>query len=452
MRTVTAAAELIDSVLALVPLIREHADRIESARRLPEPVVRALTEAGVFRWFVPRSCGGAEGDPVTFCRAVEEFARADGSTGWCAMLGGSLGLLGGVLPAAAAREIFADPGAVVAGTLAPNGVARAVDGGYHLSGRWSFGSGISHSTWVLGAGRVVDGGAPRLTPSGAPETRLLFVPRPEVELVDTWHVAGLRGTGSHDYRVHDRIVPARRACELAAAPVEPGALYGLPYLTVTTALMAGVALGIARHALDALEELAVVKTPARARTVLRESPQAQAQIGEAEGLLRAGRAFVYETLEEAWDTVARGRRLGRQQHGLLWLAGTQAVTQALAAVDLAFRAGGASSIFVASPLERCLRDIRTAAQHHALTPTNYETAGQLFLGFDLAGTLWGRDYRGDHHEPPPVGEHVGPPRTGRAVGLPARGGGAGRRTRPSPVPAPGRGRRPPPLREGGARR
>jgi indole-3-acetate monooxygenase len=391
----SATAAPVEAVRALAPLIGEHAEVIERERCLAEPVVKALTEAGVFRLFIPRALGGAEADPVTFCRVVEELATADGSTGWCTMLCGSYGHFSGLLPEAAAREIYGDPDAIMAGALAPKGIARVVAGGYRVSGRWSFGSGITHSTWVLGSCRVFDGDAPRLTPRGTPDMPLLFFPRSDVEIVDTWQVGGLRGTGSHDYQVRDLFVPAHRACWFTGKPVQPGPLYALPYITLSTALMAGVALGIARHALDALEALAAVKTPARSQAVLRESPLAQAQIGEAEGLLRAGQAFVYRTLEAAWDAVQRAGRLGREQHGLLRLAGTQAVTQALQAVDLAFRTGGASAIYLASPLERCLRDIRAAAQHHVLTPGNYETAGQLFLGFDLAGTFWGRDYRGE---------------------------------------------------------
>jgi indole-3-acetate monooxygenase len=156
----TATTATVEGVRALAPLIREHADRIESERRLPEPVVRALTEVGVFRHFVPRALGGAEADPITFCRAVEELVRADGSTGWIAMLCGSYGLLGGLLPEEAAREVYADPGAIVAGALAPTGIARLVPGGYRLSGRWSFGSGIEHSTWVLASCRLFDGRRP----------------------------------------------------------------------------------------------------------------------------------------------------------------------------------------------------------------------------------------------------------------------------------------------------
>jgi alkylation response protein AidB-like acyl-CoA dehydrogenase len=144
--------------------------------------------------------------------------------------------------------------------------------------------------------------------------RLLFFPRSDVEIIDTWHVGGLRGTGSHDYRVQDLFVPAHRTCWFTEEPVEPGPLYTLPLITMSTALMAGVVLGIARHALDALEELAAVKTP-RAQTVVREDPVARVRIGEAEGLLRAGQAFLYRTLEETWDIVRREGHLGQEQHG-----------------------------------------------------------------------------------------------------------------------------------------
>lgn len=384
----------LEAVRALGPYITEHTELIESERRLTDAVVRALIEAGVFKLFVPRALGGGETDPVTSCRVVEELSSVDGSTGWVSMLCGSYGLLSGLLTDEAAHEIYADPGAIVAGSLPPNGLARTVAGGYRVSGRWPMASGINHSTWVLGNCQVLDGDAPRLTSRGTPALRVLFFPRSEVEIVDTWHVTGLRGTGSHDYEVRDLFVPAHRACGLVDEPVHPGQLYALPYITIATVLMASVALGIARHALDALEDLASAKVPARFQTPLREHAYAQSQIGEAEGLLRGGRAFLFQTLEEAWDTVQEGRRLTWAQHGLLRLAGTQAVTQALQAADLVFRTGGATSIYARLPLERCLRDIRTAAQHHCVTPGNYEVAGQFFLGHDPAVTFWGRDFRG----------------------------------------------------------
>lgn len=389
----TAVAPGAEAARALAPLIQERAEQIETGRRLPEPVVRALIEAGFFKLLVPRAFGGADADPLTFCRVVEELAHADGSAGWVTMLCGSYGMLGGLLPEEAGREIYSAPDAVVAGALAPNGVARVVTGGYRVTGRWSYGSGIHHSTWILGGCQLFDGDTPRLLPSGKPDMQLLFFPRSDVEIVDTWHTTGLRGTGSNDYQVQDVFVPARRACRLADEPIQPGPLHRLPYVPTTVNLMAGVALGIARRALDELEELAAVKTHARSETLLREHASAQIQIGEAEGLLRAGQAFVYQTLADAWETAKRGERIDWKQHGLLRLAGLQAVTQALQVVDLAFRTAGATAIQLASPIERCQRDIRTAAQHNCLIPGNFEHAGQLFLGFAPASNAWGRDYR-----------------------------------------------------------
>jgi len=391
----TAIPGPLETVQALAPLVAEHADSIETERCLPKPVVRALIESGVFKLLAPRALGGAEADPITACRTLEELSRLDGSTGWCAHIAADYSLFGGLLPAEAAREIYSEPGAVVAGTFRRNGTARRVPGGYHVSGRWGFASGISHSTWTIGGFNVYDGDMPRFTASGVPEPRMLFFPTADAEIIDTWHVAGLRGTGSHDYAVNDLFVPERRAFWFSDKPVQPGPLYTLPAMALFVALMTSVTLGIARHAIDSLTELAHVKQPSGVAEVLRESPHAQARIGEAEGLLRAGRAFLYEAVEEAWDVALSGRHLTWEQRGLLWLSGVQATTQALQAVNLMFRAGGASSNFQSVPLERCLRDIRAASQHRLLQLSNFEVAGQFFLGFDMVGTAWGRDFRGD---------------------------------------------------------
>jgi indole-3-acetate monooxygenase len=305
----TAATTPLAAVRELAPLISNHADLIESERRLPEPVVRALIDAGVFKLFVPRALGGSEADPVIMCQVVEELSRCDGSAGWVSMLCGSYGLLSGLLPHDAARVIYADPDAIVAGSLVPKGIARIVDGGYRVSGRWPMASGINHSTWLLAVCRLFDGDRMRLMSHGSPQVRLLFFPTSEVEIIDTWHVAGLRGTGSHDYQVQDLFVPADYACELIDEPVHTGPLYTLPYVSMATVLMGSVALGIARHALDALEELAAAKVPSGSEIPLREHAHAQTQIGEAEGLLRAGQAFLYQTLGEAWSAVRDERRL-----------------------------------------------------------------------------------------------------------------------------------------------
>ena len=156
-------------------------------------------------------------------------------------------------------------------------------------------------------------------------------------------------------------------------------------------MIANVPLGIARHAIEAFKRLGAVKKPTFSQGLLREGSVAQSQLGEAEAFLRAGRAFLFESLRSAWEIVQRGERLSWHDRGLLWLSATQAATQALHAVDLVYRAGGAASVYTSTQLERCLRDIRVASQHVTVMTTNYEVAGQLFFGSDVSRTVWSRD-------------------------------------------------------------
>ena len=386
-------ATTLDALRRLAPVIRENADAIERDRCLPPPVVRGLTEAGVSRLLLPRSLGGGEVDPMMACQVFEEAARHDGAVGWCAMIGASNGYFGGLLPAAGARDIYADRAVVLAGTFRPAGTAVAVDGGYRVSGRWPFASGIMHSHWLVAGCRVLDGDTPRVTASGAPVAKLMFFPREQAKVIDTWHTGGLRGTGSHDFEVRDVFVPASRSAWFTDPPVERGPLYRLPTLGFFSSIIASVSLGIARHALELFKELARVKTPTYSSELLRAGAVVQSQLGQAEGRLRAGRAFLFESLADAWTATSRGEPATWEQRGLLWLSGCQAVTQALEAVDIVYRAGGASSVYSATQLERCLRDIRAASQHLQVMTPNYEIAGQFFLGADIAGTAWGRDYR-----------------------------------------------------------
>jgi alkylation response protein AidB-like acyl-CoA dehydrogenase len=231
---------------------------------------------------------------------VETISTVGGSTGWCVMISGGYGQFAGLLPPSAATEIFSDPAAVLAGTFRPNGVARAVAGRYQVSGQWPLASGSSHATWLLGGCRIVDGDQPRLTPAGGPELRLVFLPVGDGAILDTWHTAGLRGTASHDFVLRDRFIPAHRTCWFTHAPARPEPLYRLPTIAVFAAWIAAVPLGIARHAIAAFTALAGAKTPTWSQALLREKAAAQLAVGQAEGLVRAGRAFLTETLRDGF--------------------------------------------------------------------------------------------------------------------------------------------------------
>jgi len=382
-----ASSAFVEAAKGLAPQIQTSADEIERSRRIPLPLVHAMAQAGLFRLWIPRSLGGEETDPMTLVRVVEEVSRADGAAGWCLAIGGEYGAFGGYLSADAAREIYgSDPLVRTAGALRPFGNAVVVEGGYRVTGRWPLGSGCQHSGWIVGGCRILDGDQPRLMPDGTPLVRLLFFPATDCEILDTWRSIGLRGTGSHDYTVTDVFVPAARSLSFREPPVEPGPLYAMSTIALFAPVLAAVGLGIARHAIDILLELARTKIASRSRQSLREDATMQASLGQAEAALRSGRAFLYETLGEAWAVVNAGQRLNVSQVAMLWLASTHATTAARQATELMFNAGGSASPYESAGLERCMRDIHAVGQHLTLAPPNYQMAGQAFLDLDMQST------------------------------------------------------------------
>jgi indole-3-acetate monooxygenase len=382
-----ASSSFIEAAKGLAPQIKASADKIERTRRLPLGLVEAMAQAGLFRLWIPRSLGGEETDPMTLVRVVEEVSRADGAAGWCLGIGGTYGALAGYLSADAAHEIYgSDPLVRTAGALRPFGNAVIVQGGYRVTGRWPLGSGCQHSSWIVGGCRILDGDQPRLLPNGTPLTRVLFFPATDCEVLDTWDSIGLRGTGSHDYTVTDVFVPAAHSLSLREPPVEQGPLYAMPMIAVSAPALAAVGLGIARHAIELLLELAQTKIASRSRQSLREDVTMQASLGQAEAVLRSARAFLYETLEEGWKITTARQPLSVSQRAMLWLASTHAVISAKQATELMFSAGGSASPYKSGGLERCLRDVHAVGQHLTLTAANYQMAGQAFLDLDMRST------------------------------------------------------------------
>ena len=386
---VTASTpSFIEIARALGPQIQSYSQEIEQGRRLPLPLVETMAKSGLFRLWIPQKQGGVEADPVTFVRIVEEISKVDGAVGWCLMIGGGYGLFGGYLPDEAAREIYGtNPDVITGGAFSPSGQAVVTEGGYRVTGRWQLGSGCQHTNWLVGGCRIFDGDQPRLSADGTPVRRMLFFPTEDCEIIDTWHTTGLRGTGSHDYAVSDLFVPAPRSLSFREPPSHSGPLYALPTIALFGVAIAAVPLGIARHAIDVLVELADVTTASDSQEARGHRAMVQADVARAEALLRSGRAFLYETLEEAWQVVTAGDTLCVKQRAMLWLASTQAAIAATQAVELMFSAGGSTSVYTSSPLERCLRDIRTAGQHVCVVPSNFEMVGQALLGFDMSTSI-----------------------------------------------------------------
>jgi indole-3-acetate monooxygenase len=360
---------VLAAVRALTPMVAAGADETEQARRLPSAVFSELLEAGMFHLLTPRRFGGREVNVLTVLEALETFATADGSTAWVLMINNNGGMIPAYLDPTAAAEIYADdPTAVIAGALVPSGTARSVPGGYRVSGRWGFASGVEHSAWVVAACRVDDS-----------DVRAVVLPADDVTVVDTWSVGGLRGTGSHDFEVADAFVPAHRTFWLSDRPTQPGPLYRFPLRSFGAAAIAAVTLGIARGALDAVTELAAAKTPTMTALALRERPYVQTELARGEAIVRSARSWLFESVRQAWMDVVAGRHVTPHDQALLRLAATFAVQRAAEAVDIAHTLAGGSAIFTGSPLERAFRDVHTATQHFSVQPTMYEPIGRALL-------------------------------------------------------------------------
>jgi alkylation response protein AidB-like acyl-CoA dehydrogenase len=360
------------------------AERTERERRLPAELVQAFASAGVFRMCVPRALGGGEVEPATMISAIEAIAAADGSAAWSVMIGATSGVASAYLSEDAAREIYAiSPEGVTGGVFAPLGRATVVEGGYRVSGRWPFASGCEHCTWLMGGSVVLEHGRPELLPSGMPDSRLMLFPAAEARIIDTWTVAGLRGTGSHDIAVDDLFVPAVRSLSLITdRPRHPGALYAFPVFGLLALGIAAVALGIARTAIDELVALASGKTPSGSRRLLAERPVVQAEVAEAEAMLGAARALVFATVGTAWETARAEGAIDIGQRARLRLAATHATISAARAVDRMYNAGGGTAVYAASPLQRCFRDVHVATQHTMVAPATLELAGRILLGLE----------------------------------------------------------------------
>lgn len=371
---------------ALVPSITAEADRIEREQRVPAHLVEALCDAGMFKLLAPRSVGGAEADLLTFAQTVEAIAMADASVAWCVAQAGATVRRMGWAPLELARTIIAPRLCVLGSGSGPMALNRAVavPGGHRLTGEWGFASGGHHSTWLCAEARLFHADeSPELLPDGKQRTRIFMVPQEVVTWRETWHVSGLRGTGSDTYAVTDLFVPQEQALhDVTEPPRELGTLFRFPYRSAGAAGFASVACGIVRVMIDTLEEVAQGKTPRAGMTVLRDNAVVQSQVGRAEAVLGAARAYLHQTLSETWEFATANGELSLALRVRLRLAAAHAIQEAARAGDMMHMAAGATAVFQGSPLERRFRDLHVATAHGQGQQLHYESAGQFFLGLD----------------------------------------------------------------------
>ena len=378
-------APWLERAIALAPLIQSCADESERERRLASAVVEAFHDAGLFRIQVPERLGGAGLDPIEAMSIYEEVAAADGSAGWNLAIGAGGGAFAGMLDDAdALEEIVGAPRALIAGSVNPMAlrVVPEVDG-YRVSGRLRYASGVSQSSWLMAGGLVFegDGVRPRMTQTGAPMIVGTFFPTREAHVLDTWRTNGLAGTGSHDVEVNSVYVPAARCFEFFSTKPRPfDPLAALPLFSRLGATIAGVGIGIARHAIDELARLAGEKVPIASPGMLRERASVQIDVGRARGLVDGARAHVTSVANEVFARVRAGTAPSVDDQVRLRLAYVTAAESFARAVDLVRNAAGMNAITLGSALERCWRDAHAVTQHVAISPTHFERLGRITLG------------------------------------------------------------------------
>jgi alkylation response protein AidB-like acyl-CoA dehydrogenase len=377
----------LEAARTLGPLIRSSAPETDALRELPRPLFEAMADAGLFQLAMPRALGCPELDLPTYIQVIEEIGKADASTGWVTNQVAIFATYAARMPPAAARAIWLDtPRSVVANTPLANAQAIVVPGGYRVTGRQGFSTGCRHASWLAAHATVSEEGRPRLD-EGQPELRYCFVPRAEAELLDTWQVRGMRGTGTHHFAVNDVFVPEERTVKSVTAPlVETGPLYRIPRTLVFASGDAAVALGTARSCLATFTELATTKTPRAMEALLRDQVMVQNEVGHAEALLRSGRAFLTETVGQLWANLTATGAITLDQRATLRLATTHAIRLAVQIVDKVYNMAGATAAYESNPIQRHFQDVHVMSQHLQARLAHYELVGRHWLGLKVDET------------------------------------------------------------------
>jgi indole-3-acetate monooxygenase len=368
MDTDVATMPVLSQAREIAELARGLADDIDSARRLPPELVEALRDSGLLRAGAPVEVGALELPAGTALRCAEEVARGDASAGWCVSIGITSTLLVAYLPPVSRDELFGNGRGLAAGVWAPQGKARRVPGGVVVSGRWAFCSGITHAD-VLFAGCVLED-----------RPAVVALPTEQLQILDTWHTLGLRGTGSHDTVAEEVFVPDNRVLSIFDGPVIDRPLYRFPPFGFFAACITAAAMGNARAAIDNFVELASTKKGVAARRTLAERSTIQVAVATAESALEAARAGYYKAIDVAWQASQDGPAVPLEARTRLRLAATHGARVSADVVRSMYDLAGGSAIYDGAPLQRRLRDAFTATAHFQVNEASRELPGRILLG------------------------------------------------------------------------
>ena len=391
----TLEGTALERVHNLTQVIREGGDEAQKLRRLPDETVDILINEGIFRFTLPPELGGEDASSMETIEVLEAISAIDASVGWNVMIGSEINAMAaGGMDKDLAKEVYLDnPRVIMCGGGGPGTIpGKAVEqpnGDYKIWGQTTFQSGCHQVEWAFMSCPIYeseDAEGPIMDEAmGMPKMKMFFVNKSKFEIVDTWDVAGLRGSGSHDVKCDGAIIEKKwRDVELVSLPAHyPNPVFRIPVPLRLSYNKAAVALGVGRGALDVFEDLAQNKVPMLSSGTLRDRPVAQYRTGEAEATVQAARAFVMESMREVEDELHAGaEHPSAEITKKARLACTFAANASMYAVDLIHNTAGTTGARMYSPLERKLRDAHGCASHRWVAHPLYETIGKLYLGHE----------------------------------------------------------------------
>lgn len=370
----------------LFPKVKAVSNQIHEYREIPPPLVQEIADRGMFRLLIPKNLGGAELNFLDFLKIIQYIGEADSSMAWCLNQNNILATNCVRMPDSIAKKIWSEQRAVVTNGP-PTSSAKAViaEGGYTLSGRWNFSSGIRHATWVAALAPIRQDDNEPDSFTNRNEARIFLIPKDQVKVLDVWDVRGLRGTGSFSFEADNVFVPVEHSFNGSDPSREPGPVYAIPTVLTFGAGFATAALGNARASLNAIKEIAKTKKPAYGDTSLRDMSTTQRLVGQAEGMWRSSRSYLTEAIEKIWDSARDHGTLTVEDRIDLRLAATHAIRNSCEVVNIAYNLAGSDAIFEDCPLQRQFQDANVMSQQGQGRMIHFEVVGAYHMGTEREG-------------------------------------------------------------------
>ncbi|WP_299122817.1 hypothetical protein [uncultured Winogradskyella sp.] len=377
----------VDLVEEICEIALAHRDETEKLRRLAPAVVEALQKSQLFRLGLPKFLGGWEDNPVEVLKVYELLSSAEASVAWSVWNNHLACTFGRFLDEESMKEIYKNPSHVYANSARPEGFAEIVPGGYNINGRWSLVSGCELSDWFALRCLVTGEDLPKTLGPGA-KLKLFFIPKSEINIIDTWSVGGLRGTGSHDVEIKDVFVNEKYAIDFDSPVAIDNAYSRLPIGCLNSAGNAAIALGLLKCAIDDLVKMCLERVTPGKNPDLRDRLTIQAAVAKGKNLLNSSRAQLHNSVDAIWKTSLEKDTYTDEQLADVWAASCQAAANARSMVSEIYAVAGTASLYTSSRIERAHRDIHAVLQHGIVQPHWMNQAGMAYLGLKPTGAMF----------------------------------------------------------------